>query len=451
MLSCLLNNQRINCYDYDKETLKKWANKNILTCPACGKPYEYCHGKVISPYFRHKDKQECTDKYSEPETEEHKIGKQDLYEWIKTQDGITDVILEGWIESTKQRPDIMFKYNGEQYVIEYQCSPISSEYYERHELYQASGIKDIWILGTEKYLEPEMRNKSIENNSFYYYNVSKKKLLINTESSIFDSFNEIYKKGLFGFTRHFYKNNNRLSVYSCDLKNFILKNNGIVHKNILKLEAYEIIYNKRIFRKNLKKEILEIEENKFKEKVKNINIINKYYSINSEIKYGRVNLSINIYYDKYFETYSNYKELKKEKSLYLQLNEIIKEIKEDRKEMMERVNKIDRSLFYFSKYNEKNKMKIVFGNKNRGYNFKYKKVIKDEDLYYLPAIEEGIFLEELIESLKFFNKRKIEPIIMLPLDFSMKSENYIFYQCSKYELIGYLYTKGFKNLEIIGD
>ena len=111
-----------------------WSKKGILICPACGKPYEFCHGKTVDAYFRHKDKSEC-DKYSEPETEEHLRGKIDLYEWIKKQDGVTDAVLEGWLPETKQRPDIMFKFHGDQCVIEYQCSPIATEYIERHELY----------------------------------------------------------------------------------------------------------------------------------------------------------------------------------------------------------------------------------------------------------------------------------------------------------------------------
>lgn len=94
------------------------------------------------------DKEECDDGYAESETEEHIKGKIDLYEWIKTQKEVSDVILEGWIPETKQRPDIMFKYNNIQYVIEFQCTPISSEYIERHDLYMAAGINDIWILGT---------------------------------------------------------------------------------------------------------------------------------------------------------------------------------------------------------------------------------------------------------------------------------------------------------------
>lgn len=183
MLSCLLNNKRINCCDgtYSKEQLKRWAQKKILVCPACGKLYEYCHGKVKSPYFRHMDKEECEDKYSEAETEEHIRGKQDLYEWVKTQPGVRDVVLEGWIAETKQKPDILFTYFGQQCVLEYQCSPISSEYYERHSLYQAAGINDIWICGTQKYFQCYHKGRGEKNVNvleglcgLYYDSISKK-------------------------------------------------------------------------------------------------------------------------------------------------------------------------------------------------------------------------------------------------------------------------------------
>lgn len=155
MITCKVGENIINCYDgiHDKEQLKKWASKNILICPACDKPYEYCHGKIKSPYFRHKDKDVCESIYSEPESEEHIKGKRDLYEWIKFQDGVTNIVLEGWLPETKQRPDIMFNYNGKQYVIEYQCTPISSEYYDRHELYQVAGVNDIWICGIDNYFQ----------------------------------------------------------------------------------------------------------------------------------------------------------------------------------------------------------------------------------------------------------------------------------------------------------
>lgn len=172
ILTCKLGDKNINCIDgkYNKEQLKKWSSKNILKCPVCGKSYEYCHGLVKMPYFRHKDKVVCTDKYSESETEEHLLGKRDLYEWISRQEGVSNVILEAWIPETKQRPDIMFDYNGEKWVIEYQCSSIVKEYFERHDLYQAAEIHDIWICGSENYLKPNMRIKELEKYCDGYYN-----------------------------------------------------------------------------------------------------------------------------------------------------------------------------------------------------------------------------------------------------------------------------------------
>lgn len=145
--------------------MKKWASKKILLCPVCGKAYEYCHGKIKTPYFRHMDKNICEYKYAETETEEHLNGKRDLYEWIKNQTGVTNAVLEGWIPDTKQRPDIMFNYKGYSCVIEYQCSPISSEYLERHDLYKTAGIKDIWVCGVNNYLQYYNKGKSKRFNS----------------------------------------------------------------------------------------------------------------------------------------------------------------------------------------------------------------------------------------------------------------------------------------------
>lgn len=172
--------------------MKKWATKKILLCPACGKPYEYCHGKVKMPYFRHMDKSQCEDLFFEPETEEHKTGKRDLYEWIKKQDGVTDAILEGWIPDTKQRPDIMFKYNGKLHVIEFQCSPISSEYIERHNLYRTADVIDIWICGTEKYLGGNKKLNTLEKDVGIYYN-TKNKLIFQTDNISVKDIDEIQK------------------------------------------------------------------------------------------------------------------------------------------------------------------------------------------------------------------------------------------------------------------
>lgn len=94
----------------------------------------------------------------------------------KKQDDVTNAILEGWIPETKQRPDIMFEYKNKKYVIEYQCSPIATEYIERHNLYKSSGINDIWICGTKKYLGRNKRLNTLEKEVKIYYDYKTKML-----------------------------------------------------------------------------------------------------------------------------------------------------------------------------------------------------------------------------------------------------------------------------------
>lgn len=152
ILTCKIGNSTINCLDetYDRYRLKEWSRKGILKCPICNGDYEYCHGEIVAQYFRHVGK-ECDGYYYEQETDEHRQGKVLLYNWIKQQPGVSNCKLEHWIPETKQRPDIYFEFNGSRFVIEYQCSPIASEFLLRRELYKLAGISDIWILGTEKY------------------------------------------------------------------------------------------------------------------------------------------------------------------------------------------------------------------------------------------------------------------------------------------------------------
>ncbi|WP_238810276.1 competence protein CoiA [Bacillus velezensis] len=152
MLTAKVGENIIMSFDnkYDRYTLKKWSDKKILKCPVCNDTYEYCHGDIVSPYFRHKNKK-CSDFYSEPETDEHRKGKIMLFNWISQQPDIDKCELEKWLPETKQRPDIYFEKNGKKYVIEFQCSPIASEFLNRKELYKLNNITDIWILGIGKY------------------------------------------------------------------------------------------------------------------------------------------------------------------------------------------------------------------------------------------------------------------------------------------------------------
>lgn len=236
MLTCKLGNQIINCYDgtYSKEQLKKWATKKILVCPACGKPFEYCHGKIVSPYFRHMEKNQCVALYSEPETEEHLKGKKDIFEWIKKQKGVENAVLEGWIPETKQRPDIMFDYHGKKCVIEYQCSPIASEYLERHELYKTSGIYDIWICGTLKYLDFNKKLNTLEKDARLYYDVFDK-CFYQTHHMSQDDFKKILKiQDLRGHLTTLYKQRKYYTRTFHIMKNIYDYHNGYINYKYIK-------------------------------------------------------------------------------------------------------------------------------------------------------------------------------------------------------------------------
>ncbi len=227
------------------------------------------------------DKNECEDKYSESETEEHLNGKRDLFEWIRKQDGVTNAVLEGWIPETKQRPDIMFEYGEKKYVIEYQCSPIATEYVERHDLYKASGIIDIWIAGFEKYFKKNSRHKYIEEYICGYYNTSTKNFYIgeNTEQGRFISSMHIKS--------HFL------------LTSFVFANKTIIKKTWIN-NNFDNLYELHKKRISLRKETEAINHDKSLKHVflieKYINSFNGYYELHTNyFPYKDCNNFITIY------------------------------------------------------------------------------------------------------------------------------------------------------------
>lgn len=305
MLTCLIGDNKINLVEnkYEKEELKKWSSKRILKCPICGKDYEYCHGKVKMPYFRHKDKEECNYLYSESETQEHLQGKTDLYNWLLKQSNVTKVELEAYIPETKQRPDIMFEWNGQKCVIEYQCTPIASEYYERHELYEACGIKDIWICGTEKYLEnstsKKFRKKEIEKNTMYYYDSEYKLFITNMKLheekiKLLNGCNYFFKfyRALQFPIEYWLKYPNNLI---CDLSNVIIDNNLSISFNSI-IEDY---FNS-IFGDDIDERIAKIEEEKNIERQRKIEMNIKINKILENTKdFLLKNFDITLYNNRY--------------------------------------------------------------------------------------------------------------------------------------------------------
>lgn len=238
LLTCKVGETIINSFDgtYDKFTLKKWSDKNLLKCPVCNSTYEYCHGEYVSPYFRHKEKN-CSGYYSEPETDEHRQGKIKLYNWIKSQKMVTDCKLEAWIPETKQRPDIYFEIENKKYVIEFQCTPIASEY---HEKYKLNKISDIWVLGIDKY---KIKNQYINNNGVILRRYGREKIIEKEQSwsNLFylDVKNNLIIINNYFLNRFFKRKRYRENYYAFELEEFNFENNKIVLRNekfIKKLE-----------------------------------------------------------------------------------------------------------------------------------------------------------------------------------------------------------------------
>lgn len=305
MLTCKVGNTIINCFDgkYDKYTLKKWSEENRLICPDCGNFYEYCHGEVIYPYFRHKEKnKDCEGIYHESETEEHVKGKLILYNWLlkmQSQGIIKDLKLESYIPETKQRPDIFFRVGNKRYVIEFQCTPIATEYLERHRLYQLAGINDIWIMGTYNYninlqktygTHPK-RFKTLEKHANYYLDVNAKRLYIKKEL-IYSKllYKQIYLPDYIGYKINEYVLDNLVIVPNCKLLKKYIKN-----------DYKEYMKNRDIIEAERKK-LLEIEtrRNNILEKTKqllNKNSINYNIDFRDSCPYYRWAIDIELSID----------------------------------------------------------------------------------------------------------------------------------------------------------
>lgn len=468
ILTCKLGNEIINCYDgtHDKEQLKKWSTKKILLCPVCVKPYEYCHGKVKTPYFRHMDKNECEDRFSESETEEHLNGKRDLFEWIKKQEGVTNAVLEGWIPETKQRPDIMFEYGDKKYVIEYQCSPIATEYIERHDLYRAVGIIDIWICGTEKYLQKNMRDKYLESMCVGYYNSRTQQFIYSSECNTHSLLNMFSFK--FGFETNYYKPTERrkgIRLYSKFLVD--LHFNGCISCNTLPDKT--LIEEKREFRNKYHEWSNNLWRKDISDKLDRFcnDLSNDKFQYSYEYKYNHITLTCEIKYKGYcnHSTIDFYPYLSDTTNVFAKLNEYTKATHNSYNSFVEKMPELHHQ--YYKLFNLLKRQRLtIIKYQDRGKASKtgiqYKRVKDnthvcnweyfgesnfDNESFYFSGLENE-FISNLYEALKFLKIYNFDYVISIPND---RIAGYSgIYDFDKNEDIETYFTKilGFENMEI---
>ncbi|WP_084781824.1 competence protein CoiA [Bacillus niameyensis] len=156
----------------DSSEIPDKQRKMAFYCPACKEPLILKAGEIRIPHFAHKKNSECTTIVSEPESLPHLMGKQHLFTYLKNR-GL-EVYLEYYLADIKQRPDLLFKQNGEYFVVEYQCSPIPRKLLQsRTEGYLRMGIVPFWIIGGLPYRK---QTKKLYTLSDFHWSLAKIKL-----------------------------------------------------------------------------------------------------------------------------------------------------------------------------------------------------------------------------------------------------------------------------------
>jgi hypothetical protein len=132
--------------------LKDWSQRNQLYCPNCRGIVHVRGGpeKRTQIHFAHK-KDECSWS-TESETLRHLRGKIVLGQWLQKQFPGAHVSLEKRLPEPNRIADIFIIFaNGRQWAVEFQCAPLGiDEWHLRHSAYVEAGIRDIWIIGSNR-------------------------------------------------------------------------------------------------------------------------------------------------------------------------------------------------------------------------------------------------------------------------------------------------------------
>ncbi|MGG7618553.1 competence protein CoiA [Bacillus coreaensis] len=122
--------------------------ENHYFCPLCKGKVIVKFGVQRISHFAHVQLSPLCIEYDR-ESAYHMQAKMQLFEWLEKE--CSEVELEVFLPNIMQRPDLMFTYLGNTYCVEYQCSPISEEIFEkRTNGYLSSGLTPLWILGANR-------------------------------------------------------------------------------------------------------------------------------------------------------------------------------------------------------------------------------------------------------------------------------------------------------------
>lgn len=128
-----------------RKHLLELKKSNQFFCPQCKDKLILKVGTLKIPHFAHNNHNLCEQTFSERESIDHLLGKEQLYSFFKERND-TFPQLEPYLKEIQQRPDILVTMKNESYAIEFQCSPIDDDLYSlRNKGYASIGIEPIWI------------------------------------------------------------------------------------------------------------------------------------------------------------------------------------------------------------------------------------------------------------------------------------------------------------------
>ena len=163
--------QLIISYQHSRQALRQFRQQLQFFCPQCQQPVQLKIGKQIIPHFAHITN-DCHLKFAEGESKLHLQGKIQLFEWLQSL-GHT-VELEPFLRKLSQRPDLLLQGEHHRIAIEYQCSAITKENWQRRtEGYEKHNIQALWLFQTpqKKYTTnaiQKIRISPIHQNAITY-------------------------------------------------------------------------------------------------------------------------------------------------------------------------------------------------------------------------------------------------------------------------------------------
>jgi len=151
---------------YEKSDLIEIRLREKFYCPECDEEVIMKLGNKKIWHFSHLAGGSCQYEY-ERESEYHLSGKLKLYNWLKKQ-GIK-AELEQFDPKMKQKPDIAFELQNQKYAIEFQCSAIPTEIFEkRTKTYFDNGVIPIWV-AAESLIKRKSNNIVSINNFLFLF------------------------------------------------------------------------------------------------------------------------------------------------------------------------------------------------------------------------------------------------------------------------------------------